>query len=124
MICWSCAVITAGIATGSALPRGDEEHGTPRGPPKISLLMANIISIILRAVCLGFLSSFSKDFSTWQKSHSTPNDAVMNCIVGNSCSAGTPLSTWIFLNCCSAVLGAFADAGAVAGAFGPDCALT
>src|SRR5579864_393078 len=66
--------------------------------------MANIISIILRAVCLGFLSSFSKAFCTWQKSHSTPSEAAMNCMVGKTWSAGTPLSTWIFLNCSSAFL--------------------
>ena len=67
--------------------------------------MANIISIILRAVCLFFLSSFSKALCTWQNSHSTPNDAVMNCMVGKISSAGTPLSTWMFLNCSSAFFG-------------------
>src|SRR5579872_5557565 len=66
--------------------------------------MANIINIILRAVCFGFLSSFSNAPGTWQKSHSTPSDAVMNCIAGMICSDGTPLSAWMFLKTCSAGL--------------------
>ena len=53
-----------------------------RLPLKLSLLMANIISIICRAIFLGFLSSLSIAFGTWQKSHCTPSEAVMNCIEG------------------------------------------
>src|SRR5579863_3994184 len=40
----------------------------------------------------------------------------MNCIVGKICSAGTPLSTWMFLNCSSAFLPA-----ACGGVLGPPC---
>jgi hypothetical protein len=46
--------------TASALPLWQELQVTMRCPSKSSALMAIIISIILRAVCLGFLSSFSK----------------------------------------------------------------
>src|SRR5439155_21222458 len=70
-----------------------------------------IMLIILRAVTFGFLSSFSFPCATWQYSHSTPNDAAINCIEGITCSAGIPLSAWIFLNSSSA---SFGPAGAVA----------
>src|ERR1700675_935217 len=83
--------------------------------------MANIISIILRAVTFVFLSSLSNSRPlsprTWQYSHSTPSEAVMNCMEGNTRSAGTPFSTLMFLNCSSASLGAGGDCG------GLDCAL-
>src|SRR5438552_8711972 len=77
--------------------------------------------IILRAVTLGFLSSFSFACATWQYSHSTPSEAAMNCIEGITCSAGIPLSAWIFLNSSSA---SFRPAGAVAGLDALDCAHT
>src|SRR5437867_1263331 len=75
--------------------------------------------IILRAVTFGFLSSFSFACATWQYSHSTPNDAAINCIEGITCSAGIPLSAWIFLNSSSA---SFGPAGAVADLDALDCA--
>src|SRR5690242_21297481 len=75
--------------------------------------------IILRAVTLGFLSSFSFACATWQYSHSTPNDAAINCIEGITCSAGIPFSAWIFLNSSSA---SFGPAGAVAALGALDCA--
>src|SRR5262249_48672708 len=65
--------------------------------------MAICISIILRAVALAFLSSFSNASRTWQNSHSTPSEALMNCIAGCTLSAGTPFITWMFLKNCSAV---------------------
>src|SRR5205807_4740272 len=77
--------------------------------------------IILRAVTLGFLSSFSFACATWQYSHSTPSEAAMNCIEGITCSAGIPLSAWIFLNSSSA---SFGPAGAVAALDAVDCAHT
>src|SRR5260370_40283253 len=78
--------------------------------------MANLLSTILRVVCLLFLSSFSNAPCPWQKSHSTPSEAVMNCMVGNICSAGTPLRTWMFLNCSSAF-----SSPACGPALGPEC---
>src|SRR4029077_2360331 len=85
--------------------------------------MANIIFIILRAVTLVFLSSLSnsKPWSplTWQYSHSTPSEAVMNCIEGGTRSAGTPFSAWIFLNSSSASLGAAGGCGVLDWALAP-----
>jgi len=49
---------------------------------EVIFIDGNIISIIFRAVCFCFLSSFSNAPCTWQNSHSTPRDAVMNCIEG------------------------------------------
>ena len=66
--------------------------------------MANIICIIFRAVCFSFLSSLSNSCSTWQKSHSTPSEAVMNCMAGINWSAGMLFKTWMFLYCWAAVL--------------------
>jgi len=66
-------------------------------PSKFSLLIANIICIIFRAVTFGSLSSFSIAPRTWQYSQSAPRDAVMNCIAGTTWSAGTPLSALMFL---------------------------
>src|SRR5262249_8702485 len=77
---------TIGVPTGCAAPRWHEKQVTSRLPSKLSLLMAFIISIILRAASFGFLSSLSKaivrSLRTWQYSHSTPSDAVMNCMAG------------------------------------------
>ena len=88
---------------------------TSRSPSKLFWLMANIICIILRAVFFSFLSSLSNSilpaFSTWQKSHSTPSDAEMNCMEGISWSAGMSFSTWMFLYFLPAVSPA-AEAGA------------
>src|SRR5580693_10353740 len=85
--------------------------------------MANIISIMLRAVTLVFLSSLSnsRPFSprTWQYSHSTPSEAVMNCMEGRTRSAGTPFSTLMFLNSSSASLGAAVVCGVLDWAFAP-----
>src|SRR6267378_4264144 len=101
-----------GVATGSLVPRWQEKQVTSRRPSKLSLLIAIIMVIILRAVTLGFLSSFSIAPCTWQYSHSTPSEALINCIEGTTWSAGMPLSTWIFLNCSSASLeGVAAGAG-------------
>src|SRR5438477_11117629 len=74
--------------------------------------------IILRAVTLGFLSSFSLACATWQYSHSTPSEAAMNCIEGITCSARIPLTAWIFLNSSSA---SFCPAGSVAAFDALDC---
>ena len=68
--------------------------------------MAIIMRIISRAVFLVFLSSLSISRSTWQNSHSTPSEALMNCMVGISSSAGMFLSTWMFLNSWAAVFAA------------------
>src|SRR6185437_7716801 len=85
--------------------------------------MANIIFIILRAVTFVFLSSLSNSIfwpsRTWQYSHSTPRDAVMNCMEGNTRSAGTPFRAWMFLNCSSASLGAAGGCGALLWAVAP-----
>src|SRR5438477_8354261 len=77
--------------------------------------------IILRAVTLGFLSSFSLACATWQYSHSTPSEAAMNCIDGTTCSAGIPLSAWMFLYSSSASLGGFAAASSDDAFAGVDC---
>src|SRR6267142_6274905 len=71
--------------------------------------MATIMAVHLRAVTLGFLSSFSIALWTWQYSHSTPSEAAINCIDGTTWSAATPLRVWIFLNCSSASLGGAPD---------------
>jgi len=47
---------------------------TSRLESKFARLMAAIICIILRAVCLAFLSSLSSAPSTWQKLHFTPSE--------------------------------------------------
>src|SRR5208283_910713 len=94
--------------------------------------MVSIISIIFRAVCFGFLSSFSNAPCTWQNSHSTPRDALMNCIAGINWSAGIPFSVWTFLNCSSAFLGSATcseacpkvfDGAFIAAALPPACPL-
>ena len=82
-----------GTPTGSCAPRWQEKHVTSRSPLKLSRLMAICISIILRAVCLDFLSSFSNAFCTWQNSHSTPSELLMNCMAGRNWSAGVPFNT-------------------------------
>src|SRR5271157_1629754 len=85
------------------LPRWHVSQVTSRSPEKLFWLMANTMRIISRAVFLFFLSSLSISRSTWQNSHSTPSDALMNCMVGTSWSAGMLLSTWMFLNSSAAV---------------------
>src|SRR5436309_1468538 len=71
--------------------------------------------IIRRAVCFSALSSayFSQLpplSSTWQSVQFRPNEAEKNPIVPMNSSTGIPLSTWTFLNTCSAMGGVWAGA--------------
>jgi len=54
------------IEIGLGEPRWQELQVTICFDSKLSRLMPAIICIIFRAVCLGFLSSFSRAPSTWQ----------------------------------------------------------
>src|SRR6266498_5300502 len=76
---WGADSAITGIASGLGAPRWQELQLTSCFPSKLLALIANVICIILRAVCFGFLSSLSNAFSTWQYSHCTPSDDVMNC---------------------------------------------
>src|SRR4051794_31875059 len=76
------ASATAGTDIGWELPRWHVLQVTSMSPLNEFLLMPFCMSIMWRAASFGFLSSLSNACSTWQKSHSTPSDAEMNCIAG------------------------------------------
>src|SRR5712691_341943 len=72
--------------------------------------MADVITIILRAVRLAsvssaYLSQFPLLSATWQSVQFMPREAEKNPMVAMNWSAGIPLSAWTFLKTCSAIGG-------------------